>query len=173
MKRSGSTLIELAISLPIFSMMMVLAVGSVQQTLRMSRLAQERGQLAYKLARFEQALRLDAHQSESAKVQQDEKSGRLSLYFAMPNQCRIVYEFRLNRIDRQQFAADGKYHTEFFSLFANNKVLCQVEENRSVLVSIHRVHPDHANADRLELLVRSVIGRPHLAFSEREGKADE
>lgn len=173
MKRSGSTLIELAISLPIFSMLMVLAVGGVQQMMRISRLAKERGQVAYTLSKFEQRLRMDVHQSESATVQQDEKTGLLSLHLVQPDESRIAFHCRLNRIDRQQTDSNGKSHVDSFALFSENKVLFRVDENRSVLVSIHRVHRDHASADRLELLIRSVIGRPHLAASVNGGGADE
>jgi type II secretory pathway component PulJ len=173
MKRSGSTLMELAISLPIFSMLMVLAVGGVQQMMRISRLAKERGQVAYTLAKFEQTMRRDVHQSESATVQTDEKTGLLSLHLILPDESRIAFYCRSNRIDRQQTDSNGKSHVDSFALFSENKVLFRVDENRSVLVSIHRVHRDHASADRLEFLVRSVIGRPHLATSMTGGEADE
>lgn len=173
MKRSGSTLIELAISLPIFSMLMVLAVGGVQQMMRISRLAKERGQVAYALAKLEQMVRMDVHQSESASVQQEEKTGLLSLHLVQPDESWIAYHCRSNRIDRQQTDSKGKSHVESFAMFSENKVLFRVDENRSVLISIHRVHRDHASADRLELLVRSVIGRPHLAASASGGRADE
>ena len=173
MRRSGSTLIELAISLPIFSILMVLAVGGAQQMMRISRLAKERGQVAYTLAKFEQKVRLDIHQSKSATVQQDEKSGQLSLHLVQTDESWIDYHCRSNRIDRKQMDSNGKSHVDSFALFNENKVLFRVDENRSVSVSIHRVHRDHAGADRLELLVRSVIGRPHLAASVTEGGADE
>jgi type II secretory pathway component PulJ len=173
MKRSGSTLIELAISLPIFSMLMVLAVGVVHQTMRISRLAKERGQLALSLAKLEQTVRMDVHQSLSATVQQDEKTGLLSLHLVQPDESRIAYHCRSNRIERQQTNTNAKSHFDSFALFAENKVLFEVEENRRVLVSVHRVHRDHASADRLELLVRSVIGRPQLAANAPIGGADE
>ncbi len=173
MKRSGSTLIEMAISLPIFSMLMVLAVGGVQQMMRISRLAKERGQVAYTLAKLEQRMRMDVHQSESASVQQDEKTGLLSLCLIQPDESRIAYQCQSNRIDRQQTDSNGKSRVDSFSLFSENKVLFRVDENRSVFVSIHRVHRDHASADRLELLVRSIIGRPHLAASMTSGGANE
>ena len=162
MKRRGSTLIEMAISLPIFSMLMVLAIGGVHQTMRISRLAKDRGQLAFSLAKLEQSVRNDVHQASSAKVEREEKSGRLSLYLTTTHDTRIVYHSRANRIDREQLDLDGKTHFDSIALLPNNKVLFEVEENRIVAISIHRLHRDHAEADRLELLVRSYIGRSHL-----------
>jgi len=168
MRRRGSTLIEIAISLPIFSILMVLAIGGVHQTMRISRLAKDRGQLAYSLAKLEQSVRNDVHQADSAKVERDEKSDRLSLHLVFSDDSRIVYHSRSNRIDREQLDATGKTHFDSFALLSENKILFEIEENRIVTMSIHRLHRDHTEADRLELFVRSHLGRPHLAVPSQE-----
>ena len=169
MKRPGSTLIELAVSLPIFSMLMVLAIGAVHQTMRISRLAKDRGQLASTLAKLEQCVRQDVHQANSATVARDDKTGLQSLHLSSPDDSRIVYRSRLNRIDREQIDSTGKLHFNSFALFAENKAIFEVQGQRSVLVSVHRVHRDHASADRLELYVRSLLGRPSSVVQEPRG----
>ena len=49
----------------------------------------------------------------------------------------------------------------------------EVAENQTVVMSIHRVHRDHKNADRLELFVRTRVGRPHLIASADDGAQNE
>lgn len=173
MRRRGSTLIELAISLPIFTMLIVLAIGGVHQTMRISRLAKDRGQLAYSLAKLEQSVRNDVHQADSAKVERDEKSDRLSLHLVLSDDSHIVYHSRSNRIDREQLDATGKTHFDSFALLLVNKVLFEVKENRIVTMSVHRLHRDHTEADRLELFVRSHLGRPHLVVPMQEEAKNE
>ncbi|HUP81918.1 MAG TPA: hypothetical protein VM260_25425 [Pirellula sp.] len=168
MRPRGSTLIEMAISLPIFSMLMVLAIGGVHQTMRISRLAKDRGQLAYALAKLEQSVRNDVHQADSAKVERDEKSDRLSLHLAFSDDSRIVYHSRSNRIDREQLDATGKTHFDSFAMLLENKILFEVEEKRIVTMSVHRLHRDQTEANRLELFVRSHLGRPHLVVPSQE-----
>ena len=173
MTRKGSTLIELALSLPIFTMLLVLMIGGVHQVMRVSRLAKDRGQLAYVLARLEQSVRSDIHQADTAKVVRDEKEDSLSLHLTLPENSRIVYRVRSNRINREHFDTTGRSRFDSFALFSENKVLIEVEEERTVLISIHRVHRDHSNADRLELFVRSQIGRPHLLAPAEKGAKNE
>ena len=172
--RVGSTLIEVAISLPLFTALLVLAISGVHQVMQVSRLAKDRGQAAYGLARLEQSLRSDVHQAESALVDQDEKSGLLSLKLSLPDENHIVYRVRSTRIDREHVDESGKKISDSFALFSDNKVLIEVSEDRTTIVmSIHRVHRDHTNADRLELFVRSRVGRPHLLGSTRKGATGE
>lgn len=173
MKRNGSTLIELALTLPIFTALLVLAIDGVHQVMRVSRLAKDRGQIAYGLARLEQSIRSDVHQANFAKVERDEKADLLSLHLALPDDTRIVYRVRSTRIEREHHDTSGKTRADSFTLFSENKVLVEVEENRTVSISIHRVHRDHTNADRLELFVRSKIGRPHLLVPTEKGRKDE
>jgi len=161
-KRVGSTLIEVALSLPIFTALLVLAISGVHQVMQVSRLAKDRGQAAYGLARLEQSLRSDVHQADLATVERDEKSELLSLHLALPDADRIVYRVRTTRIEREYVDATGKTLSDSFALFSENKVLIEVAENRTVVLSIHRVHREHKNADRLELFVRTRVGRPHL-----------
>ena len=172
MKRKGSTLIELALALPIFTALLVLAIGGVHQVMQVSRLAKDRGQLAYTLARLEQSLRSDVHQAEFAKVERDEKGDLLSLHLSLPDGNSVVYRVRSKRIDREQMDATGKTRADSFALFLENKVLFEIKENRTVLMSIHRMHRDHTNADRLELFVRSCLGRPHLLIPMQKGTED-
>lgn len=171
--RHGSTLIELSLSLPILTVLLVLAIGGVHQVMQVSRLAKDRGQAAYGLARLEQSLRSDVHQAESASVERDEKSGLLSLQLALPDENHIVYRVRTARIEREHVDATGKIHFESFALFSENRVLMELAEDRTVVMSIHRVHRDHANADRLELFVRSSVGRPHLLATAQKGSPNE
>ena len=172
-RRLGSTLIETAISLPIFTVLLVLAITGVHQVMQVSRLAKDRGQAAYGLARLEQSLRSDVHQADVASVERDEKSNLLSLHLALPEDNRIVYRVRTARIEREHMDATGKIHFESFALFSENRVLMEVAEDRTVVMSIHRVHRDHANADRLELFVRSSVGRPHLFAPAQKGSQNE
>jgi hypothetical protein len=141
--------------------------------MQVSRLAKDRGQLATTLARLEQSLRSDAHHAEFAKVERDEKDDMLSLHLSLPDGNSVVYRVRSKRIDREQMDATGKPHADSFALFLENKVLFEVKENRTVLMSIHRTHRDHTNAARLELFVRSILGRPHLLASTHQGTKDE
>ena len=173
MKRMGSTLIELALSLPIFTILLVLMTGGVHQVMQVSRLAKDRGQLAYVLARLEQSMRSDIHQADTVKVERDVKVDLLSLHLSLPDKSHVVYRVRSNRINREQLDATGKTRSDSFALFSENKVLFEVEKERSVLISIHRVHRDHSNADRLELFVRSNIGRPHLLAPSEKGTKNE
>ena len=173
MKRKGSTLIELALTLPIFTALLVLAIGGVHQVMQVSRLAKDRGQLAYVFARLEQSIRSDVHEAYFAKVERDEKTNRLSLHLSLPDDSRIVYRPGSNRIDRERMDATGRTRTNSFALFLENKVLCEIQENRTVLMSIHRMHRDHTSADRLELFVRANLGRPHLQVPTQKGKKDE
>ena len=173
MKRNGSTLIELAISLPIFTALLVLAIGGVHQVMRVSRLAKDRGQLAYVLGRLEQSIRSDVHQANFATVERDEKADLLSLHLALPDDSSIVYRVRSTRIEREYIDTTGKTRADSFALFSENNVLIEVTENRTVLITIHRVHRDHTNADRLELFVRSKIGRAHLLAPTQKGSKNE
>lgn len=171
--RHGSTLIELSLSLPIFTVLLSLAIGGVHQVMQISRLAKDRGQAAYGLARLEQSLRSDVHQADVANVERDEKSNLLSLHLALPDANRIVYRIRTARIEREHMDATGKIHFDSFALFSENRVLMEVAGDRTVVMSIHRVHRDHANADRLELFVRSSVGRPHLFAPAQKGSQNE
>ena len=171
--RIGSTLIETALSLPIFTALLVLAISGVHQVMHVSRLAKDRGQMAYGLARLEHSLRSDVHQAVSARVVQDEKSGLLTLQLALPDENRVVYRVRPTRIEREEMDASEKKGLDSFALFSENKVLMEVADNRTVMVSIHRVHRDQTGADRLELFVRSTVGRPHLLESAERGAKDE
>ncbi len=173
MKRRGSTLIELSLTLPIFTALLVLAIGGVHQVMQVSRLAKDRGQLAYTLSRLEQSIRSDVHQASLAKVERDEKDDLLSLHLSLPEGNIIVYRVRSKRIDREHMDATGETHANSFALFLENKVLFEIEENRTVLMSIRRLHRDHKNADRMELFVRSNIGRPHLVAPTKKGTKDE
>ena len=96
MKRNGSTLIELALALPIFTALLVLAIGGVHQVMQVSRLAKDRGQLAYTLSRLEQSIRSDVHQANFVKVERDEKDDLLSLHLALPDDTSIVYTLLSN-----------------------------------------------------------------------------
>jgi len=172
-KRVGSTLIEVALSLPIFTALLVLAINGVHQVMQVSRLAKDRGQAAYGLARLEQSLRSDVHRADLATVERDEKSELLSLHLALPDAERIVYRVSKTRIEREYVDTTGKTLFDSFALFSENRVLMEVAENRTVVMSIHRVHRDHKNADRLELFVRTRVGRPHLIASADDGAQNE
>jgi hypothetical protein len=177
MTRRGSTLLELALSIPILVFLMVLLIGSMRKGMDLYKIAKQRANVSQSLARFERQIRSDARVITQASLGNAKSPNGLSMH-TIANSV-IEYVSHRNEIRRTVTHADGSTHFDSFALFDESLVEWFVDEpattssgstKTSVAVQVWRVLPLDPSVKRLELSVKSPIGRfavgSHIAEKE-------
>ncbi|WP_417734396.1 PulJ/GspJ family protein [Rosistilla oblonga] len=107
---TGFTLVELVVAMSFGSVVMLLAIGIVHQSLTFSQLGQARADQDRALVRLDRQFRQDVHRSEGFELP-DPQTLELAI-----DDTRVVYTFDNNKIQRQTTADSKRQDRELFLL---------------------------------------------------------
>ena len=179
MNRKGSTLIEVALTLPVVCALMVLATGGVHQMMRLSHVASDRARVTRSIARLNLNLRSDAKRAIQAEIRGDSSGKGSSLQLRLAEMELIVYRVEAKHIIRELRNDSDLLASESYTLFSENIVEWRLTPTSKMLdekndaqgigesfqLSIYRSHSEHVDAKRLEALIQCRVGRGSLSVN--------
>lgn len=154
-RRSGFTLIELTITMSAGTVMMILAIGMLHQSMTLASRAHQQMQHLRALDRLAREFRRDAHRAQGCTVGPEGV-----IHFSLPDQGVVTYRAAGRQITRQQPLADGRSRRESFVLTDQSSTTFESlsEPFRAVATVVHRP-PGAVTTPRVDRKVSAVIGR--------------
>ncbi|QDV67841.1 hypothetical protein Poly24_15450 [Rosistilla carotiformis] len=151
---TGFTLVELVVAMSFGSVLMLLAIGIVHQSLTFSQLGQARADQDRALVRLDRQFRQDVHRSEGFE-QSDPQTLQLTI-----DDSRVVYTFGTHTIQRQTEVNDKQQDRELFELNDRSQIELLTLDAPQRLGIVVRSDPQlHGVAPRTD---RQIIAVPGL-----------
>lgn len=110
-RRNGVSLIELTIVMSLSSILLLIAVGWIHQSMQLASSMRSRTDRSATLLRLSRQLRDDVHHGESIRMQDDAR-----LIIAMQNDRRVIYTITPTGVSRRLTEADRVTAGEQYSL---------------------------------------------------------
>lgn len=153
-RRSGTTLIELMLSMMAGSILMLLAITLVQQTFKLSQDARARTESQKALSRIALRFRSDVHLSKSVEMVD---ASHVTLH---GEAGEIEYYVAGNSLKREQKVVTGGTESDRFVFMANATIHFEVEKSpERFILSVASPTGLGESPTRKELNVSAVVGR--------------
>ena len=154
-RRRASTLVELMVCLSAGSTLMLVAIGLVHQTLKISREVSQHADHDRSLARLATLFRRDAHHATGASIESETE-----LRMTRANDSEVIYRFADQRITREYKLASGEVENEGFAV--DQEISATFESssdpNQAALL-VRRDTGLHDARPRIELHVVAVLSK--------------
>jgi hypothetical protein len=152
--RTAVTLTELLVTMSAGSALMMLAIGTLHQSMSLASAARQRSDHQRTLDRLARAFRHDVHRADQCSVGSPEH-----VEFSMPDDSAVTYDVSANRVTRQQRLQQGPDHRETFEFNAEALVTFErLDEPARAVLTIAGKLPSGGPA-RVDRQVSAVVGR--------------
>lgn len=153
--RRAFTLIELTVTMSAGSVMMILAIGMLHQSMSLATIARQRADHQRSLDRLAGEFRRDVHRAVRINVDtQDE------IELILSDQKVVTYTAQGNQVTRQQPLADGRIRREAFEFHDSSTATFETlkQPARAQLTVVHQSAGGLAKP-RVDRKVAAVLGR--------------